>query len=89
MEHAKWMQIQMQESHQQKNKKKLDTSSLKSYAKYSGIAFKMAIIIVLGTVGGYKLDEYFGFKKHIITLILSLLSVVLAIYIVIKDFLKK
>lgn len=49
----------------------------------------MAIIIVLGTVGGYKLDEYFGFEKHILTLILSLLSVVFAIYIVIKDLIKK
>ena len=78
----------MQKSQQKKNKK-LDTSSLKSYAKYSGIAFKMAIIIVLGTVGGYKLDEYFGFEKHILTLILSLLSVVFAIYIVIKDLIKK
>ncbi|NPA45010.1 MAG: AtpZ/AtpI family protein, partial [Chlorobi bacterium] len=65
----------------QKNKKKIDTSPLKSYAKYSGIAFQMIIIIVLGTIGGYKLDEYFGFKKHILTLILSILSVVLAIYV--------
>ena len=77
----------MEEHFQKKNKEKL-TSNLKSYTKYSGIAFKMAIIIIIGTFGGYKLDEYFGFEKHIITVILSLLSVVFAIYIVIKDFLK-
>ena len=77
-------------SQKRKNKDKSEyESSLKSYAKYSGIAFKMAAIIVLGTFGGYKLDQYFGFDKHIITLVLSLLSVVLAIYIVIKDFIKK
>lgn len=75
----------MKEQEHQKNKKEKLNNTLKSYAKYSGIAFKMAIIIVLGTVGGYKLDEFFGFEKHLITLFLSLLSVVFAIYIVIKD----
>ncbi len=76
-------------SQKRKNKDKSENeSSLKSYAKYSGIAFQMAAIIFIGTFGGYKLDEYFGFEKHIITLVLSLLSVVLAIYIVIKDFIK-
>ena len=73
------------QKHYQKKRNKKDTSPLKSYAKYSGIAFKMAIIIVIGTLGGYKLDEYFGIEKHIITLFLSLLSVVLAIYVVIND----
>jgi len=88
MELARWTTKQIPQLEQQKNKKNID-SSLKSYAKYSGIAFKMAIIIVLGTFGGYKIDECFGFEKHIITLILSLLSVVFAIYVVIKDFIKK
>jgi len=73
-----------------KNKKpKKYKQSLKNYAKYSGIAFQMAAIIIIGTLGGYKLDQYFGFEKHILTLILSLLSVILAIYTAIKDFLKK
>lgn len=63
--------------------------SLKDYAKYSGIAFKMGIIIFLGAYGGLKLDEYFGFQKHILTMIITMLSVVLAMYIVIKDVLKK
>lgn len=79
----------MQEKSKKKNKKDDINKSLKSYAKYSGIAFQMAVIIFLGTWGGYKLDEYFGFKKHILTLILSLLSVVTAIYYAVKDFIKK
>jgi len=62
---------------------------LKSYAKYSGIAFQMGAIIFLGTWGGYKLDQFFNFEKHILTLILSILSVVIAVYTAIKDFLKK
>ena len=79
-----------QDSFPKKNKdSKNYKQSLKSYAKYSGLAFQMAAIIFIGTFGGYKADEYFGFEKHILTLILSLLSVVFAIYFAIKDFLKK
>ena len=79
-----------QDSVPKKNKdSKNYKQSLKSYAKYSGLAFQMAAIIFIGTFGGYKADQYFGFEKHILTLILSLLSVVFAIYFAIKDFLKK
>lgn len=79
-----------QDSVPKKNKEqKNNKSSLKSYVQYSGMAFQMAAIIVIGTLGGYKADQYFGFEKHILTLILSLLSVIFAIYFAIKDFLKK
>ncbi len=74
-----------------KSTKNKDTfkNSLSNYAKYSGIAFQMAAVIFVGTWGGYKLDALFKFENHILTLILSLLSVVLAIYVAVKDFLKK
>ncbi len=72
-----------------KNKKNDFNKSLKDYAKYSGIAFQMATVIFLGTWGGYKLDEYFNFESRILTVILSLLSVIVAIYVAVKDFLKK
>ena len=74
-----------------KSKKNNDNfkNSLSNYAKYSGIAFQMAAVIFLGTWGGYKLDAVFKFENHILTLILSLLSVIMAIYVAIKDFLKK
>jgi len=74
-----------------KSKKNKDDfkNSLKNYAKYSGIAFQMAAVIFLGTWGGYKLDTFFKFESHILTLILSLLSVILAIYVAVKDFIKK
>nr|MBP9790430.1 AtpZ/AtpI family protein [Bacteroidia bacterium] len=47
------------------------------------------VIIGLGVFGGVKLDEYLGWKIPIATLVLSLLSVAVAIYLSIKDFLKK
>jgi len=48
----------------------------------------MVVIIILGVFGGYKLDMWLN-TAPILTVILSLLSVVLAIYIVTKDLLKK
>ena len=67
------------------SKKKL----LKSYGKYSSIAIQMLFIILVGVFGGIELDKLFDFQFPIFTLILSILSVVLAIYYVTKDFLKK
>lgn len=62
---------------------------LNDYAKYSGLAVQMAVIIGGGCYGGYKLDEHFGNKETpIFTIILSLASIVLAMYIVLKDFIK-
>ena len=61
---------------------------LYSYAKYSGIAFQMVFIILLGVFGGRYIDTYFNLKFPIFTVILSILSVFLSIYTVIRDLLK-
>lgn len=62
---------------------------LRNYAKYSNIAIQMLVIIVAGVFGGYKLDELLKLKFPIFTLALSLFSVILAIYLAVRDFLKK
>lgn len=62
---------------------------LNNYAKYSGIGFQMLAIILLGVFGGVKLDEWLKLEFPVFTVILSLLSVILAIYTVVKDLLKK
>jgi hypothetical protein len=49
----------------------------------------MLVIILAGVFGGYKLDQWLELNVPIFTVLLSLLSVVLAIYTVIKDLLKK
>ncbi len=49
----------------------------------------MIVIVLAGTYGGIRLDKWIGWKFPIFTLILSLSSVILAIYYAIKDFLKK
>jgi len=69
------------------DKKKAKTK-LKSYAKYSGLGFQMVAIILLGVFGGVKLDEYINIEFPVFTVVLALLSVMIAIYFAVKDFIK-
>ncbi|MEI6852015.1 MAG: AtpZ/AtpI family protein [Bacteroidota bacterium] len=68
---------------------KKPSNPLNNYAKYSSIALQMLVIIAGGVVGGYYLDKWIGIKFPVFTVLFSFLSVSLAIYISIKDFLKK
>ena len=73
-----------------KEEKKEEEKKINYYAKYSTMGLQMGAIIFIGMFGGIKLDEALGFKKFpIFTILLSLLAVFGAIYLVIKDFLKK
>jgi F0F1-type ATP synthase assembly protein I len=66
-----------------KKKKYLD-----SYAKYSSIGFQMLAIILIGVFGGVKLDQWLELKAPVFTVILSILSVILAIYYAVKDLIR-
>ncbi len=57
--------------------------------RYTSMATQMAITIFLGVWGGMKLDQSLQFEKPVMTLVCSLLGVVLAVYIVIRDVLRK
>ena len=60
------------------------------YMKYSGMAIQMGVIILIGTYGGTKLDEYFQSKTPWFTVGLALLSIAIALYVSLKDlFVKK
>lgn len=61
---------------------------LNAYAKYSALGIQMAVIIGGGCYGGYKLDKYFNNSTPVFTIVLSLLSIALAMYVVLKDFIK-
>jgi len=70
--------------------RKLPKKQPDNYLKYSGMGLKMALIMIAGTYSGIILDEWLQFKKiPIFTLLFSLLSVFLAIYYFVKDFIKK
>ncbi len=63
--------------------------NMQVYAKYSSLAFQMMGIVLAGVFGGMWLDKKINWNFPIMTLILSMLSVTLAIYYAIKDFLRK
>lgn len=84
--------------HHKKNNNNLENSKKKSpnkakkqlggYAKYSSIALQMGLIITGGSLGGLKLDQYLENGFPFFTLSFSILSVVLAVYLAIKDIIK-
>lgn len=49
----------------------------------------MVAVIALGVYAGIKLDDYFQVDKPIFTALVSLASVILAIYLAMRDFIKK
>lgn len=59
-----------------------------SFYKYTSMAAKMIVVVVVFSFGGYKLDEVLELGFPVFTLAGSLLGSVLAIYSVIRDLLK-
>ncbi|MFA8300819.1 MAG: AtpZ/AtpI family protein [Hyphomicrobiales bacterium] len=69
--------------------KKRNKKQLNQYTKYSSIAFQLIFIIVLGVYGGIKVDEWLDIGYPIFTLIGAIISIPLAIYYSLKDFMKR
>ena len=67
------------------NRNNLRKRPLNNYIRYSAIGFQMAFIVFIFTYGGVKLDAWLGLKIPVFTLVLSIISIVLAIYYFIKD----
>ncbi|MFZ4521687.1 MAG: AtpZ/AtpI family protein [Bacteroidales bacterium] len=62
--------------------------NLNDYARYSGMAFQMLAVILAGVFAGYKTDQWLH-TKPVFTVILSIVSVALSIYLVTRDLLRK
>jgi len=71
------------ESQDNQNQKK--NNPLNTYARFSGIGFQMIVIIGLGVYLGVKLDEKYPNKYKLFTIILSLLSIAIALFNVIRQ----
>ncbi|VAW14839.1 hypothetical protein MNBD_BACTEROID01-1310 [hydrothermal vent metagenome] len=69
---------------QNKEKKKFN-----NFIRYSSLGFEMAAIIVIGTWGGYKLDQWLNNEFKISTLVLMAVSVIISIIYGTKNLLKK
>ena len=68
---------------------KKQNKPLHNYARYSSMALQMLVIIAGGIIGGYYLDKWLQWKFPVFTVSFSFLSVAIAIYVSIKDFIKK
>ena len=70
------------------NKKirKESNSGLQNYARYSGLAFQMIIIILVFVWAGKKLDHKYSNDGLVFTIIFSLIGVFIALYVALKDF---
>lgn len=62
-----------------------EKSPYSTYVRYSGIAIQMIAVIGLGSYGGLKLDEIYPNDYHAYTLICSLASVAIAMYLLIHQ----
>ncbi len=71
-----------------KNQEKT-AKSLSNYAKYSGLAFQMAAMILVCVFGGIKLDQWLKLNFPVFTVVLSLLGTGAAMYHGMRDFLRK
>lgn len=69
--------------------KKKQPENSNAYMRYATMGTQMLVIICIGVFGGYKLDKWLEFKIPVFTLLLSLLSVFAAIYLSVKDLIKK
>lgn len=59
------------------------------YARYSGMATQMILVLLAAVFGGKKIDEYFGLRFPAFTLGLSLFGLFAVIYILIRSVTKK
>jgi len=71
-----------------KNPKKI-SNNLADYARYSNLAFQMTVILLAGVFGGIKLDKVIQLDFPLFTVLLSLISVLVAIALAVRDLLRK
>ncbi len=78
--------FQIQLKKQSIKPKKPDDSPLKNYVRYTSLFIQMAIIIAAGTFGGYYIDKSIGLPYPVFTVVLSLGSIAIGLYLLIKGY---
>ena len=58
---------------------------LSNYSRYTAMIIKMAVIIAAGVKGGIELDKKYFQERPVLTVALSLIAVILAMYLFIRD----
>jgi hypothetical protein len=71
-----------------KSKKQPKANNANSILRYSGMGLQMGAIMLLGAWLGIKIDDHFAVKNNIFTASLTIIAVVIAMYLTIKDLIK-
>ena len=74
-------------SKSQKNKESKDQGAV-NYAKYSGLAIQMGVIVFIGAFVGSKIDAHFATAKPYFTVLFALIGIVAALYLTLKDLIR-
>ena len=69
----------------QNHQRPRNQNQINEYVKYSGLAFQMAALILLGYWLGGKIDSWLNLRIPIFTIILIVTFIVLTIYSLIKS----
>ena len=69
----------------EENETKEAGKEINAYAKYTGLAFQMLVIIGVFAFAGYKIDEAAQHDIKWVTAALSLTGVLISLYIVIRS----
>lgn len=72
-----------------KSLRKRSVAGAKSYAQYSGLAIQMVVILLVFVYGGKWLDAHFESPKPYYTTGLALVGITLALYVPLRNLLKK
>ena len=67
---------------------KIPKKPVQDYMKYSGLAFQMGAVILIGTLIGKQIDKYVQTPQPYFTAAFAVLSAAAALYIALKDFIK-
>ena len=68
-----------------KEEKNQENKPPNEFSRYTGIAVKMAIIVLMGVFVGIKLDRWLNYQFEIFTVLFSIGSCILAMYVIIKE----
>ena len=70
---------------EKKNQRPKSQNQVNEYVKYSGLAFQMAALILLGYWLGQKLDHWLDLKIPVFTIVLILAFLATSFYSLIKS----
>jgi hypothetical protein len=62
---------------------------LREYNRYLSLIFQMFVIVAAGVLGGIELDRILNINGKVFTIILTILTSFLAIYLLFRTLLKK